>query len=89
MSHDGTNPIFPTSYEMTITFIGALIVALTLYCVFTIYRNPHIDAVQKLLWLVLVLVLPLIGPIAWIYYSSTLRLAHRAKTRTSSSPSAQ
>ena len=68
------NPLVPTSWEMTFTVMGLIQLALFFFCLFTIFRNPHIDAVQKLLWLIAVIVFPILGPAVWIYYSRALKL---------------
>lgn len=40
-------------------------VALSLYCVFTIHRQPHLSEVQKLKWLLFTFFVPVVGPIAY------------------------
>lgn len=74
---ENMNPLVPTSWEITITVIGLVQIVLFLFCLFTIFRNPYIDAVQKFLWLIAAAVLPLLGGLAWIYYSRTLKLKNR------------
>ena len=57
-----------SSVALSWIFLGILTVsvALALYCVFTIYRNPYFNELQKIGWLLLCLGLPVFGPLAWI-----------------------
>lgn len=43
-----------------------LALALALFCVFTIHRNPYFNELQKIGWLILCLGLPIFGPISWL-----------------------
>ncbi|HVL80241.1 MAG TPA: PLDc N-terminal domain-containing protein [Actinomycetota bacterium] len=47
---------------------GLLLVALSAYCVFDVIRSPDpaVRELPKLVWLLLVLLFPPIGPIAWL-----------------------
>ncbi|MDO5750436.1 MAG: PLDc N-terminal domain-containing protein [Rothia sp. (in: high G+C Gram-positive bacteria)] len=47
----------------SLIMVGA---ALMLFCVATIHRSPYFTEVQKLKWLLFVLILPYFGPLAWI-----------------------
>ncbi len=59
--------------EQTTDFLAWLLLlllgcatGLVLYCIFTIYRNPYFNEVQKVGWLLLALCLPIFGPLAWL-----------------------
>lgn len=46
--------------------LGVLLsLVLATICIFTIYRNPHFNELQKIGWLILALGLPIFGPVAW------------------------
>lgn len=55
--------VTPQSYLI----LGLLMIstALLLYCIFTIHRNPHFTEMQKLIWLLVTIMFPLVGPLAW------------------------
>ncbi|MEX3610844.1 PLDc N-terminal domain-containing protein [Rothia sp. LK2588] len=61
-----TTPASPNLLGWTLTALFFIGLGLALYCVFTIYRNPHFNEIQKLGWLLLTLALPLVGPLAWL-----------------------
>lgn len=49
-----------------VILLGVLLsLALATICIFTIYRNPHFNELQKIGWLILALGLPIFGPVAW------------------------
>ena len=52
--------------ELVVTVVFLAGIALALLCFATIHRNPHFSEVQKLKWLLLVLCLPYVGPVAWL-----------------------
>ena len=56
----------PNLLGWALTALFFLGLGLALYCVFTIYRNPHFNEIQKLGWLLLALALPIVGPLAWL-----------------------
>lgn len=61
-----TTPASPNLLGWTLTALFFIGLGLALYCVFTIYRNPHFNEIQKLGWLLLTLALPIVGPLAWL-----------------------
>ena len=52
--------------ELVVTGVFLAGIALALLCLVTIHRNPYFSEVQKLKWLLLVLCLPYVGPVAWL-----------------------
>lgn len=52
--------------ELVVTVVFLAGIALALLCLVTIHRNPYFSEVQKLKWLLLVLCLPYVGPMAWL-----------------------
>ena len=61
----GTNPIIPTSWELTALLAGGAPFALLVVAVISLARDRHYTPVQQLLWLLVILAAPVIGPILW------------------------
>lgn len=59
-------------------------VALAIYALFDLYRSEPTERaeVQPLVWVLVIVILPVIGPIAWIFVSTT----RRAEARAAGSP---
>lgn len=59
-------------------------VALAIYALFDLYRSEPVEraGVQPLVWVVVIVVLPVVGPIAWIFVSTT----RRAEAKAAGSP---
>lgn len=70
--------------ELVVTVVFLAGIALALLCLVTIHRNPHFSEVQKLKWLLLVLCLPYVGPVAWLLRA---RLERTARERGSAAAS--
>ena len=76
----------PNALSYIILVIIGIAVALLLYCVFTIHKNPYFTEVQKLGWLFLTLVLPIFGPIAWIVRARLEKKHHLTQQNTAVQP---
>lgn len=63
-------------------------IALMLFCVFTIHKNPYFSEMQKLGWLLLALALPIFGPLAWIV-RARLESKHQLRLEQESPDGAQ
>lgn len=59
------NPLVPQPYEITVLVLGGLLVALAVAAVVLLARTP-MDPFWRLLWLVVTLAVPLLGPVAGI-----------------------
>lgn len=59
-------------------------VALMLFCVLTIHRQPHLTELQKLKWLLFTLFLPFVGPLAYLLRLRADRRAGRLEPSSDS-----
>jgi hypothetical protein len=53
-----------TTKETAMTIVGLLILVLDIFVIIQIAQGPG-DTGKKILWIILVLILPLLGPILW------------------------
>lgn len=70
------NPLIPTQWELSVTAIGLLIIALAVAAVVSLARDRHYTPGQRLLWLVVILLAPIVGSVVW------LSIGRRAGART-------
>lgn len=73
---EGASQDSASTLSWVILGVTGVALALALYCVFTIHKNPHFNELQKVGWLVLCLGLPIFGPLAWL---TRARLEHKAQ----------
>ncbi|WP_062736517.1 PLD nuclease N-terminal domain-containing protein [Kocuria turfanensis] len=62
----GANPILPTSWELTALLLGGALIALVGVAVISLSRDRYYTPVQRLLWLLVILAAPVLGPILWL-----------------------
>ena len=62
----GTNPVLPTSWELTALLLGGALIALVVVAIISLSRDRHYTPVQRLLWLLVILAAPVLGPILWL-----------------------
>ena len=62
----GANPIVPTSWEFTALLVSGALIALVVVAIISLSRDRHYTAAQRLLWLLVILVAPVLGPILWL-----------------------
>lgn len=61
------NPLLPAGYDVAWSAVTVLVIALTLVALVTLARSAgRLTPPQGLLWAALVLLVPLLGPIAWL-----------------------
>ena len=77
MTHVAATNLPPEMLSWAILIAVFASLALALFCVFTIHRNPYFNELQKIGWLLLALGLPIFGPIAWFS-----RAHHEKKVRS-------
>lgn len=68
-SGDGTRPVSDTCAVIKLDlFVGVIALALWVYCLVEVISTPEreIRNLPKVLWLLLVLLFPLVGSIAWL-----------------------
>lgn len=62
----GANPLIPTSWEFTTLLLGGALIALVVVAVVSLSRDRHYTPAQRLLWLLVILAAPVVGPILWL-----------------------
>lgn len=66
-AHDpGANPLLPTHWEFTALVAGAVLIALVVVAVVSLSRDRRYTAVQRLLWLLVIMAAPVLGPLLWL-----------------------
>ena len=60
------NPLIPAGYDIAWSLVTTLVIALTIAALFSLARSAKLLTTgQALLWAVVVLAVPLLGPVAW------------------------
>ena len=59
------NPTAQALYQYTVLALIFIWIASVLYCILTVHRSPYFNEIQKLKWLLFILVLPYFGALAW------------------------
>ena len=59
------NPTAQALYQYTVLALIFIWIASVLYCIFTVHRSPYFNEIQKLKWLLFILILPYFGALAW------------------------
>lgn len=62
----GTNPLLPTSGELTALVLGGALIALIVVAIISLSHDRHHTPAQRLLWLLVILAAPVLGPILWL-----------------------
>lgn len=61
------NPLIPAGYDIAWSMVAALAIALTIVALISLARSARrLSMRQALVWTVLVLAVPVLGPIAWL-----------------------
>ncbi|MFF0991617.1 PLDc N-terminal domain-containing protein [Kocuria nitroreducens] len=61
-----TNPLIPTSWEIIPLLLGAAVIVLFVVAVLSLSRDEHCTPTQRLLWLLVLLAAPVLGPLLWL-----------------------
>lgn len=62
---EGANPVVPTQWEFTVLGIGVLALVLFVVVLIDVARSRHLTGPAQALWVLVVLALPVIGPLLW------------------------
>jgi hypothetical protein len=74
---DEHNPLIPAGYDIVWAVIAVLILALTITALFTLARSAgRLSPTQALVWTLVVLFLPLVGPLTWLTIGRRAAPAH-------------
>lgn len=60
------NPLLPAGYDITYSALSVVVVALMIMALVSVARSAKkLTATQALVWTVLIIFLPVLGPTAW------------------------
>ena len=62
---DVTNPLLPAGYDVMWSLVLAVALALTVMALWQVLRSRKLTGVQAVVWALLIVALPVLGPIAW------------------------
>ena len=63
---EGANPLIPTSWEVLALLVGAAVIVLFVVAVLSLSRDERYTVSQRLLWLLVLLAAPVVGPLLWL-----------------------
>lgn len=63
------NPLVPTGGEVVVLILGAVTVILWVIALLSLTKDQHYTPSQRLLWLLVILVAPLVGSGLWLSVS--------------------
>lgn len=64
---DEHNPLIPAGYDIVWSMVTVLVLALTIVALVSLARSAgRLTATQALIWTVVVLLVPFLGPVAWL-----------------------
>ncbi|NHI15975.1 PLDc N-terminal domain-containing protein [Microbacterium excoecariae] len=64
---DDHNPLVPAGYDIAWSVIVAAVIALTVIALIGLARSAkHLTALQAWIWTLLVLLVPVLGAVAWL-----------------------
>ncbi|MBO1901010.1 PLDc_N domain-containing protein [Leucobacter weissii] len=62
------DPLAPTAYDVSFTIFAAIAAVLLVVALVSIARHAQrLTAWQAILWVLLALVIPVLGPLAWLF----------------------
>lgn len=68
---EATNPLIPHTWEWLAMVPLALVIALPIAAVISLAWDRHYTTTQRLLWLILIVIAPFIGPLLWFILGRT------------------
>lgn len=64
---DSMNPILPTGYDIAWTMVLFLVIALIVVALVSLARTAkRLTSTQALIWALVTILVPVIGPVAWL-----------------------
>jgi hypothetical protein len=64
---DSANPLVPTGYDIAWTAVSVLLVVLLVVALVSIARAANrLTSFQALIWVLVAIFMPVVGPIAWL-----------------------
>jgi hypothetical protein len=75
---DEHNPLVPGGYDIAWSVVAVLLIALTVVALISLARSAaRVSRTQALVWTLIVLIVPVVGPIAWLTIGRRTALVHR------------
>lgn len=62
------NPLVPTPFEVFMLVLWVVAIVLWAVALWTLAKDDHYSPAQRLLWLLLILVAPVVGPALWLTF---------------------
>jgi heme/copper-type cytochrome/quinol oxidase subunit 2 len=59
------NPLIPTAYDVVFSSVWVAVCAYTVIAVVSALRDRRVTGIRFLLWFLVIVLLPVIGPTAW------------------------
>ena len=64
---DSVNPIIPVGYDIAWTMVSVLVIALVVVALVSMARiAQRLTAAQALVWALVTIFVPVVGPLAWL-----------------------
>ncbi|GAA2174967.1 hypothetical protein GCM10009784_15470 [Arthrobacter parietis] len=81
-TQSSSNPLIPNQWEFTVLGIGMLALFLFVVALIDIARSRHLTGLARAVWVLVVLALPLVGPLLWLVIgrlgNATTRVAKKS-----------
>lgn len=76
------NPLFPAGYDVVWSVVAVVIIGLAIVAIVSLSRVARrLTAVQALIWVLVVLFVPVLGPVAWLAVGRRAGLEGRPDSR--------
>ncbi|MEU2203468.1 PLDc N-terminal domain-containing protein [Microbacterium oleivorans] len=77
------NPLLPSVYDVVWSLVAVIVVALAVVALVSLARAGRgFTSVQALAWVLVVLFVPVLGPVAWLAVGRHAAVAGRSASRT-------
>ncbi|MBW9094500.1 PLDc_N domain-containing protein [Microbacterium jejuense] len=82
---DENNPLVPAAYDITWSIVAVVVIALTCLALISLIRSGRpLSLIQATIWTLLILVVPVLGPIAWLAVGRRAAVAQGTTETTNS-----
>lgn len=82
MHPDEMNPLVPTTGEAAMLAAGLLAVFLCVVAVVSLMKDRHYSPSRRFVWLLIVLAVPVVGPVLWLAAASRQPSTREPLTRS-------
>lgn len=78
MVSNGHNPLIPAGYDIAWSIVAIFAVALVIVAIISLARAArHLTVIVGMVWTLVVLLVPVIGPVVWLSVGRRVGVAHR------------